>query len=338
MTLRRLGSQEGFDPVNKSQRPQPITEPGNEPAVTDSGVPELPFGEAVGGAEIFDAGEKRAAEAHTSGQCGIFPGVTRDFSRIASKAATGKTPGMDDTSFGDYLKVEMERRGLNPSSLATRSGLKPDAVRDFFRGKASVPRLDTAVALAKGLEIRVSDLVEGHQAFVAGNPPPYVQPVKSELKAQPEAPGGDGVEYLGQAYAPLPVYDVMVSAGPGSFNRDHPIPETYTLLSLDRLKAVTKARIEDLAMVRVSGDSMSPTLMHNDEILVDTSIAKVGRDGMYVVATGEEVQVKRIAWDWATKSLIVASDNHLYPTSRGVQEDDIMILGRVVWISRNVGG
>jgi hypothetical protein len=148
----------------------------------------------------------------------------------------------------------------------------------------------------------------------------------------------DGIEYLGRTYAPLPVFDVMVSAGPGAFNADNRIPEGWYLLGLDQLQAVTRARIEDLALIRVSGDSMVPTLMHNDQILVDRSIHRVGRDGLYVIAAGEEVQIKRVARDWATKSLTVVSDNPMYPDSTGVQEDDIVVLGRVVWISRNVGG
>lgn len=153
----------------------------------------------------------------------------------------------------------------------------------------------------------------------------------------PEAPG-DGIEYLGRAYAPLPVFDVMVSAGPGAFNADNRIPEGWYLLGLDQLQSVTRARLEDLALIRVSGDSMVPTLMHNDQILVDRSVHRVGRDGLYVIAAGEEVQVKRVARDWASKSLTIVSDNPMYPDSTGVQEDDIVVLGRVVWISRNVGG
>ncbi|WP_307136685.1 XRE family transcriptional regulator [Pseudoroseomonas cervicalis] len=161
--------------------------------------------------------------------------------------------------------------------------------------------------------------------------------VRPEVPAERSGPG-DGVEYRGRSYASLPVYDVAVSAGPGAFNSDHAEPEGWYLLGLEHIRRVTRARFEDLALVRVSGDSMSPTLLNDDQILVDRSVHKVGRDGMYVIATGEEVQVKRIMRDWASKTLTVASDNPAYEPSRGVQEEDIVILGRVVWISRNVGG
>lgn len=193
-----------------------------------------------------------------------------------------------------------------------------------FVGKGTPPILKGEVlSLAAGAQVELGDAEAPHAAL-------------EDPKG--EAGPGNGLEYLGRAYAPLPVYDVMVSAGPGSFNRERSIPEGWSLISLDQIRMVTRANADDLAIIRVSGDSMSPTLQNGDQILIDRSIHRIGRDGMYVIATGEEVIVKRISRDWATKSLTISSDNPLYPTSHGVQEEDIVVLGRVVWISRNVGG
>jgi len=104
------------------------------------------------------------------------------------------------------------------------------------------------------------------------------------------------------------------------------------------LKAVTKSPAHQLAMVRVSGDSMANTLQNGDLILVDLSVRSMGRDGMYVIAAGADVQVKRITRDWRSKTLTVSSDNPAYPPSAGVTEEDIAVIGRVVWLSRNLGG
>src|SRR3546814_12083337 len=51
-----------------------------------------------------------------------------------------------------------------------------------------------------------------------------------------------------------------------------------------------------LSMIRVDGDSMSPTLSHGDEIMVDRmdGAARL-RDGIYVLRMDDTLMVKRVA-------------------------------------------
>jgi transcriptional regulator with XRE-family HTH domain len=162
--------------------------------------------------------------------------------------------------------------------------------------------------------------------------------VRPDIAPALQAPASDGIEFAGQPYAALPGFTTQVSAGPGFLNAEHPEPEDWHLFAMAALRNVTRARPEDLAMVRVSGESMAPTLYNNDLILVDRSVRRMQGDGLYIIATGEEVQVKKVSRDFRTKTLVVASDNPAWPTVRDVPEENLPILGRVVWLSRNVGG
>lgn len=237
------------------------------------------------------------------------------------QAIQGTIPGMDET-FSQRLERLVAASGMSARKVSIKAGLNPTLVRDILSGPINSPRTETVRALALALDIPISELMpDAAGSSVTAAPPPQ-----------------DGLEFHGATYMALPVYDVDVSAGPGAINVDRPEPEAWHLFAMEALRTVTRAPARDLAMVRVSGDSMAPTLCNEDLILVDRSIRKMGRDGMYILAWGDDIMVKRISVDFATRTLTIASDNPIYKTSTGVQPDDIGILGRVVWISRNVGG
>ena len=70
---------------------------------------------------------------------------------------------MGDTHLVRVLKLAMDQRGLNPSSLARAAGLKKDAVRNIFRGKSGMPRASTLKAIADVLQVSVDYLVGGSE-------------------------------------------------------------------------------------------------------------------------------------------------------------------------------
>jgi phage repressor protein C with HTH and peptisase S24 domain len=233
-------------------------------------------------------------------------------------------------ALAERLRSLIAERNTSDRALSVRAGLNPTAVRDIMQGRSISPRSDTLQKLAKALDVPLATLLGLDGIAQAGAPPPPT----IRKRAGPD----DGIEYQGAAYVALPVYDVNASAGPGAINAEHPEPEAWQLLALDLVRTVTRARVSELAIVRVSGDSMANTLQNGDLILVDQSVKRVGRDGLYVLAAGMDVQVKRVSRDWASKTLTISSDNPAYPPSTGVGEDDIAIYGRVVWLSRNLGG
>lgn len=146
------------------------------------------------------------------------------------------------------------------------------------------------------------------------------------------------VEMHGTEFAMIAVYDIRASAGHGAINDDGE-PLYYQAFMMNWLRDVTMANPSNLAVIRVSGDSMQDTLQNGDHVLVDRTIRHIGRDGIYVLrVSGDELMVKRCMRSARTKLLTIKSDNPVYPTEEGVRDEDIAVEGRVIWLGRNVGG
>lgn len=221
---------------------------------------------------------------------------------------------------------------LTQEELAAEIGTTANQLRKLESGERRLTH-DWMKRIAAGLPGREpGDLIaEGVQLGADGVKPPIPRPV-----ALPASP--DGIEYGGRLYVPLPVYDLRVSAGPGAMNVEYPEPVHYQLASVEMLRGVTHAAFDMLLLVRISGDSMFPTLQNGDLILVERTNHGIGRDGLYVFAVNYDVQVKRVSRDPRDKSLTISSDNQAYPTWTGVSDEDVHVLGRVISLQRDLGG
>lgn len=103
------------------------------------------------------------------------------------------------------------------------------------------------------------------------------------------------------------------------------------------LREITKGRPEDLSIIRVSGDSMVPTLSDGDDILVDRGDGvEALRDGIYVLRRDDALSVKRIAVNPAGRRVTIKSDNPDYRSFADVKLSAITIIGRVVWAGRRL--
>jgi len=131
-------------------------------------------------------------------------------------------------------------------------------------------------------------------------------------------------------------HPVYASAGPGAIvNEGHAKP--YFGFEERWLKALTATPASNLSIVRVEGDSMSPTLNDGDDILVDLGDAGERlRDGIYVLRIDDALVVKRLALNPVGRRVTVQSDNPAYPDWPDCGLDEINCIGRVIWSGRKV--
>lgn len=131
-------------------------------------------------------------------------------------------------------------------------------------------------------------------------------------------------------------HPVTVSAGPGAIvNEESGKP--YFAFDEKWLNSLTATPPANLSIVRVDGDSMSPTLNAGDEILVDLGDrADRLRDGIYVLRIDDALVVKRIALNPIGRRVTVQSDNPAYPDWPDCGLDKINTIGRVIWAARKV--
>jgi len=146
-----------------------------------------------------------------------------------------------------------------------------------------------------------------------------------------------GIEFNSVTYMAIGVWDIRAAAGAGAVN-DESEPASFNLYRAEWLHRITTAAPEHLAVIRVAGDSMWETLHDGDHVLVDRSQRGIGRDGIYIIDLGNELQVKRVSRHPGNKLLTIKSDNPAYPTYSDIRPEDIDVKGRVIWLGRNVGG
>lgn len=103
------------------------------------------------------------------------------------------------------------------------------------------------------------------------------------------------------------------------------------------LRSLTGSPPNRLSVIRVEGDSMSPTLNAGDDILVD--LGDCGdrlRDGIYVLRVDDSLVVKRLALQPVGRRVTVQSDNPAYPDWPDCSIDDLNCIGRVIWAGRRI--
>lgn len=139
-------------------------------------------------------------------------------------------------------------------------------------------------------------------------------------------------------YVALPLYnDVRAAAGPGAVN-GHELADDALMFKEDWIRYELGAKAQDLCLIRVSGDSMEPTLRAGDVILIDHRACRPDREGIYILRMGEMLLVKRLQ-AVPGGQIRVISDNAAFDSWLFKTDDigvDVDIIGRVVWSGRRL--
>lgn len=133
----------------------------------------------------------------------------------------------------------------------------------------------------------------------------------------------------------VPKLDVQASAGFGSITG---LEATLGHYGFDQkwLKRISGGKPENLSIVQVKGDSMAPTLVDGDDILVERVTGSTRmREGIYVLQYDDSLLVKRIGLGPAGR-LHITSDNQAYPSWPDRDAREVTLVGRVVWAGRTI--
>lgn len=229
-------------------------------------------------------------------------------------------------STSNRVRQLLREQKLTAVDLAKRMGQPAGTVRQHLnRGSIPASYL-TQYARALGVSLEQLLGTAASTGMLALPPPRLVSP-----RAEP-------VMIAGLEYAPLPVMDISAAAGAGRLVPENADGEavSHSVFRTSWLRGVTSAPLERLVVIRIAGDSMWPTLHHGDSVLVDTTISSIGRDGVYVIRLGDEVQCKRCSRHPVSGALTIASDNSAYPTYTDIQPNGLVVLGRVIWAGRTM--
>lgn len=130
--------------------------------------------------------------------------------------------------------------------------------------------------------------------------------------------------------------DISASAGSGA-EADGELVISEFAFSERWLRDLCRGRRPNVSMIRVQGDSMAPTLVDGDEILVERlESAERVRDGIYVLRQEDTLLVKRLAIGPSAQSVRIRSDNPAYPEWPECDLASLQIIGRVIWAGHTV--
>lgn len=193
------------------------------------------------------------------------------------------------------------------SDLAKICGVSEGTIRNWRNG-ASEPTASNLIDIARAGGVTVERLV-------TGTPPA----------------GQDDAEFI-----LVPRYNVDASAGAGSVvERESEIGRLAFRRDWLAQKGLTTA---NLAIIRVKGDSMSPTVRDGSLVLVDTRQERVAEDGIYIIMKDGHLVAKRLQVDFAASGVYIRSDNPKYDPQH-LDKDaaaDLYVIGRVIWAGGEV--
>ncbi|MGC6328723.1 S24 family peptidase [Rhizorhabdus sp. FW153] len=205
----------------------------------------------------------------------------------------------------------IRERGEDYSSLSRLIGRNPAYIQQFI--KRGTPRR----------------LSEEDRARIAA----YLRVPEERLGGRSASPPSRSAAAHDNGLRAVPRIEVRASAGPGGVadieERGRPFAFDPALL-----KEIGARRTSRLSVIRVSGESMEPTLRDRDDILVDLSATTPIPDAIHVLSLDDLLMVKRLVHDG--DSWIVRSDNPDYADIDDFDPAALRIIGRVLWCGRKL--
>ncbi|MBV7256341.1 helix-turn-helix transcriptional regulator [Pacificimonas sp. WHA3] len=209
--------------------------------------------------------------------------------------------------------------GADYTSLSRMLGRNPAYIQQFI--KRGVPRkLDESDRRKLALHFNVPESDLGGSRAIAGR-----------AVAAGKARAVDD-------YMLVPYFTgIGASAGSGALTGEQEAAESALAFQVRWMKAISSSDPELLSVIKVQGDSMLPTLGDGDPILVDRGDGAARlRDGIYVMRADDALIVKRIMRNPAARTIRITSDNAMYPDVGDCDPADVEIIGRVIWVGRQL--
>ncbi len=157
---------------------------------------------------------------------------------------------------------------------------------------------------------------------------------RSTTTAEPVGAGVpmQGAQVCDPAFIMVPKVEARLSAGNGSLLTSKEIDGYYAFKSEWLRK---KGNPKTMVLVRVSGDSMSPEIEDEDNVLIDENQKDVLPGKKYAVGIDDEVYIKYI--DRIPGKYILRSVNRQYAPIEVDMLDEsrnVRIIGRMLWLAR----
>lgn len=269
---------------------------------------ELSDGEAAALPELLERHGRTLATLATKGK--------------ATLAGDGRGHAGQYGQMPTRLQELLDAKGITAADLSRATGVQASTLSKLTTGKRRLG-LHWARRFAPHLGVSAAELLAE-----------LGEPIGAESSDPAESATPEELSSVPRGYVRVREYVADGAAGAGAR-----LPEDWQggaqvvgewLVPRDMLPA--EHRNAKIAVVRVIGDSMAPSLRPHDRVMVDISHNYMGPDGTYLAWNGIGVVFKRLqALPGKPPSIRFASDNPAYEPYV-VPVDEVHILGRVIGV------
>jgi phage repressor protein C with HTH and peptisase S24 domain len=228
----------------------------------------------------------------------------------------------------ERLALARKKAGYaDKAEFAKAVGIHATTYRAYENGQNGFARL--APTLAKKLGVSVAWLLGGSDDAPA---PPAPSPPKPYSEA-PDTPQIRGAHDADGALSIRKV-DLSYAMGDGTNLEDY-YEEESIQFDPNFLRGLTRAPIERLFVARGDGDSMFPTLINDDQVLIDTTQRRLNQqDRIWACAYHGAGMIKRLRIVGEGRVEVVSDNPNV--SNREVDLSELVIVGRVIWVGRRV--
>lgn len=217
---------------------------------------------------------------------------------------------------GERIEQRLTRLSMSQAELARRVGVSQPTINALVNGNNSG---------SKHLH-RIAAELETSPAWLAGETD----------DDSPVAVAPSAIEALTDKLdlEILPELELGYSMGGGSVFNDY---EQRGIVPFSRnwLRSIMRGAFADLFVARGEGDSMQPTLLDGDLVLIDTAQKDIRQqDRIWAVSYGELGMIKRVR-RMPDGSYRLLSDNPAVPPVE-CNDGEMHVVGRVIWIGRRI--
>ncbi len=211
-------------------------------------------------------------------------------------------------------RLSLAQEGMSGNAFAKKVGMSEAVIRDYLSGK-TYPSLNRLAQIAKNCDISIEWLATG----------------RGECRLLSNT--------LTTQIVHIPAYQESKSSLlQDETSNTNNKSNTISKIPFDlRCIKTHDFNINDLYVYWAKGDSMAPTIVNNDTIIIDTGHTQLFDGYLYIVEYGDALSIKRIQNHG--KYLLLIPDNDKYQSikiDKALCNQELKIIGKVIAILKDL--
>lgn len=236
-------------------------------------------------------------------------------------------------AFAARMQSRASELHISRSNLVNWTESKKQTFAGYWNGER-IPPADLLFRLADKLDVSPRWLLLGESSVERSTSPSAAvqDEIRQSLRRVDQAKSIS--EDVAEKFDLVEVHQIDLAFGLGGTFSDSPVETQSLHFPRTWLESITKTPPAMLTFARGRGDSMLPTMMDGDIVLIDRSQRSVReQDAIWAFTVGDIAMIKRLRV--RSETVQILSDNDRVPPDEAHPEE-VNVVGRVVFIGRRI--